>query len=244
MFFVKFLPVKIAVVYKQVAIIGIVVFVLIGGGIFKAKRAPLHNTENIYTQNIESEASIVARIQQADPKFNADQFKSFAKDLFIKLQNAWTERDWEKIRNFESNELFELHKAQLQGYIDNNQINVMERICVNWVKIVSYSQQGNNEVLEVDLNSRMGDYIIDATTKQVIRGNKTAEYVNVYRLKFTRTVGVKTEEGGQKVNITNCPNCGAPTKVMSSGRCEYCNSVITTKDYGWVLSGLERHRDL
>lgn len=228
-----------------VKVIVLIIFFTIGGGIFKSRRNRMNRYEpQPYNENIKSEADIVAEIQQKDPKFNPDQFKAFAKDVFIKLQNAWTERDWEKIRNFESNELFEQHKAQLQGYIDNNQINVMERICVNWVKIVSYSKQGNNEILEVDLNSRMGDYIIDATTRELVKGDKNSEYVNVYRLKFTRTAGVKTEEGGQKVNITNCPNCGAPTKIMTSGRCEYCNSVITTKDYGWVLSGLERHGNL
>ena len=37
-------------------------------------------------------------------------FKAFAKTTFIKLQNAWTARDWKIIRPFESNELFEQHK--------------------------------------------------------------------------------------------------------------------------------------
>ena len=43
---------------------------------------------------------------------------------------AWTACDWEVIRTFETKELFEQHKAQLQGYIDNHTVNVMDRICV------------------------------------------------------------------------------------------------------------------
>ena len=42
-----------------------------------------------------------------------------------------------------------------------------------------------------------------------------------------------------ELNEMNCPNCGAPTNITSSGKCSYCGSVITTKDYGWVLAGLE-----
>ena len=38
------------------------------------------------------------------------------------------------------------------------------------------------------------------------------------------------------LQITNCPNCGAPTQVTSSGECEYCHSVITNGDFGWVLN--------
>mgnify|MGYP004458475247 FL=1 len=55
-----------------------------------------------------------------------------------------------------------------------------------------------------------------------------------------RKTGVKTKPGENTVNTTNCPNCGAPTKITSSGECEYCGSVITTGEYDWVLTGLER----
>ena len=195
---------------------------------------------SIYDNGPDRSSAILEEIHKHDPNFNADKFKSYAKDVFIKLQNAWTERDWEKIRAFESNELFEQHKAQLDGYIKNNQINVMERICVNWVRMISYEKTGGKEILSVTINSRMGDYIIDATTKEVVRGNKFNEYTNTYVMQFVRTEGVLTPESGDQVNTTNCPNCGAPTKVMTSGRCEFCNSVITTTKHGWVLNSLER----
>ena len=68
----------------------------------------------------------------------------------------------------------------------------------------------------------MGDYIIDATTKELIRGNKYNEYTNTYVMQFIRTEGQITPANGDKVNTTNCPNCGAPTKIMTSGRCRRC----------------------
>ena len=162
------------------------------------------------------------------------------KSLFVKLQQAWTDRDWSVIRVFETNELFEQHKNQLQGYIDNNQINVMDRICVNFANLYSFEQNGDKDILTVRLNSRMADYIIDATTKQVLRGDKTTERVNTYILTFIRKKGLQTKEGSEKIVTTNCPNCGAPTQITSAGKCEYCGSVITTGEYRWVLSNLER----
>ena len=228
-----------------VKIIILVIIIIIGKVGFNMKKSrdnfPMSSSNDDLSNAKEiTEETIITRIQENDKNFNADEFKAFAKDVFIKLQNAWTDRDWEKIRTFETNELFEQHKAQLDGYIRNNQINVMERICVNWVKLKAFAQSGEKEILTVDLNSRMGDYIIDATTKKVLQGNKTEEYTNTYQLKFIRTKGEKTPEGGQKVNITNCPNCGAPTKIMTSGRCDYCGSVITTSKHGWALGNLER----
>ena len=38
--------------------------------------------------------------------------------------------------------------------------------------------------------------------------------------------------------MNNCPNCGAPTEITSSGKCEYCKSIITTGDHDWVLSDI------
>ena len=59
-----------------------------------------------------------------------------------------------------------------------------------------------------------------------------------------RKAGVKTKEGTADTNTTNCPNCGAPTKITSSGKCEYCGSIITTGEHDWVLSGLEGTRGM
>ena len=186
------------------------------------------------------ERQIENKIQQTDPNFNKEEFVAWSKNLFIKLQQAWTNRDWETIRTFETESLFEQHKNQLQGYIDNNQINVMDRICVNYANLYNYRVEGDKEILVVRLNSRMEDYIIDATTKQVLKGEKGLDKVNTYLLTFIRKQGVKTQAGTTEVNTTNCPNCGAPTKITSSGKCEYCGSVITTGEYNWVLSNLER----
>ena len=54
-----------------------------------------------------------------------------------------------------------------------------------------------------------------------------------------RRNGVKTKEAEDGVSCAYCPNCGAPMKVTSAGQCEYCGSVITTGEFGWVLSNLD-----
>ena len=86
----------------------------------------------------------------------------------------------------------------------------------------------------------MSDYIIDATTKEVIRGDKNKELTNTYLLTFVRNSSIKTEASDGEVKTTNCPNCGAPTQITSSGKCEYCGSVITTDEHDWALANLER----
>lgn len=179
------------------------------------------------------------QIKQIDPMFSAEDFLAWSKEVFIKLQNAWTKRDWSVIRPFETNELFEQHKSQLQEFIDNDKINVMERISVPYAELHEFRQEGDKEFLTITLKSIMVDYIIDAKTKEVLQGNKYEDRHMTYRMTFVRTAGVKTPKGTKELNTTNCPNCGAPTQITSAGKCEYCGSIITTDDHGWVLSNLE-----
>lgn len=179
------------------------------------------------------------KIKEIDPNFSEEKMLSFAKDLFVKLQNAWTARDWEPMRPFETESLFEQHKAQIQGYIDTNRINVMDRIAVNYAYLYNFRQEGDRDILEIALKSTMKDYIIDAKTEELLEGSKTQDRTTVYKLTFERKTGVLTPEGTAEVKTTNCPNCGAPTEITSAGKCTYCGSVITTGANTWVLSGLE-----
>ena len=193
------------------------------------------------TDVYKNQDEIVDKVKAIDPDFSSEVFKSWAGDLFVKLQHAWTERDWSVIRCFESNELFEQHNAQLEKYKENKQINVLEKVSVNWVKFLNFEQSGDKDVLTVVLNSNMIDYIVSEGDRRLIKGDRNIVNVNSYKMVFIRKTGVKTKAGQSTVNTTNCPNCGAPTKITSSGKCEYCGSIVTTGEYDWVLSSLSRY---
>lgn len=160
-------------------------------------------------------------IKKIDPNFSEEKMLAWAKDLYVKLQNAWTERDWEPMRPFETESLFEQHKSQLQGYIDTNRINIVDRIAVNYATLYKFRQEGDRDILEIALKATKKDYIIDATTKEVLEGNKEQDRISVYKMTFERKTGVLTPEGTGKVKTTNCPNCGAPTEITSAGKCPY-----------------------
>ena len=88
----------------------------------------------------------------------------------------------------------------------------------------------------------MIDYIKDETTGKVVMGDTTKRRTKTYVMTFARKKGVKTAESTGEVKTTNCPNCGAPTKITSSGKCEYCGAVIKTGEHDWALSNLEPYR--
>ncbi len=187
---------------------------------------------------IDNSAMVAAQIQAIDPAFSSDKFVGFAREVFMKIQEAWTARDWKPIRPFESEALFNQHKQQLDEYIRLGKINVVEKIGIKHCSLQAFRQDGDKEVLTVWLNAVMRDYVIDANTKKVLESDPNRDWYMHYEMTFCRKAGVKTDPGKKGNSITNCPNCGAPTEVTSSGQCSYCGSVITNGEHDWVLTDI------
>lgn len=179
------------------------------------------------------------QIAMIDPAFSEEAFLGWTREVFMKIQQAWSTRDWKVIRPFESNELFSQHSAQLQEYINNNKINVIEKVSIKSCSLSSFKQDGDKEVVTVYLQAVMRDYVIDATTRNVLESDPNTDWNMKYIMTFIRKAGVKTSVGTSNKSTTNCPNCGAPTQITSAGQCEYCDSVITTGDHDWVLSDIK-----
>ena len=181
---------------------------------------------------------VAAQIQAIDPAFSSEKFVGFAREVFMKIQEAWTARDWKPIRPFESETLFNQHKQQLDEYIRLGKINVVEKIGIKHCSLHEFRQDGDKEVLVVWLNAVMRDYVIDDTTKKVLESDPNRDWFMKYEMVFCRKAGLQTNPGKKGTSITNCPNCGAPTEVTSSGQCAYCGSVITNGEHDWVLTDI------
>lgn len=187
------------------------------------------------------EKSVLEQIKSYDVLFNEKDFSEWVKELFIKLQYAWSDRDLSVMKFYETKELYEQHLTLLQRNKKNNQINKIEKVGVDSVEILSFNQVENKDVLEVVVHSKMIDYIIDENTKRIIKGDKEGFIFNDYKLTFVRKTGILTKSTGRNLNVINCPNCGAPVEMASLGKCSYCGSIISTQEHDWVLSNLERY---
>lgn len=183
-------------------------------------------------------AAVAAEIQTIDPNFSSDKFIGFAREVFMKIQEAWTTKDWKPIRPFESETLFSQHKQQLDEYIRMGKTNVVEKIGIKHCSLHEFRQDGDKEVLTVWLNAVMRDYVIDDATKKVLESDPNRDWFMKYEMVFNRKAGLKTELAKKGNVITNCPNCGAPTEITSSGQCSYCGSVVTNGEHDWVLTDI------
>ena len=222
----------------------VVVIIIIAYRIMKKKSNSTDAINQRVNQQAENEftfdntAMVAEQIRAIDPDFSSDKFIGFAREVFMKIQEAWTTKDWKPIRPFESETLFNQHKQQLDEYIRLGKTNVMEKIAIKHCSLHSFQQDGDKEVLTVYLNAMMRDYVIDDETKKVLESDPNRDWFMKYEMVFNRKAGVKTDPGKKGNTITNCPKCGAPTEITSSGQCAYCGSVITNGEHDWVLTDI------
>lgn len=226
-----------------VLIVIIIVFLrLKKTGKLKQIQSNLSNVQNSVSSSfqtgVDNTETVSSQVRTIDPNFSSDAFLGWAREVFLKIQQAWTDRDWKVIRPFESNELFATHNAQLNEYIKNHKINVIEKINISSATLTEFRQDGDKEVLVVELHAIMRDYVIDDKTRKVLESDPNRDWHMKYLMTFNRKAGVKTKVGTSNKSTTNCPNCGAPTEITSAGQCEYCDSVITTGEHDWVLSDI------
>lgn len=230
--------------------LGLIVLVLIIVLILlrKRKAKKLGSDSSYINQQVQQQANnditmdfteaVAAQVRMTDPDFSAEKFLGWSREVFMKIQEAWTTRDWKVIRPFESETLFNTHKQQLDEYIRLGKINVVEKVGIKHCSLKSFTVDGDKEVMVVALNAILRDYVIDANTRNVLESDPNRDWFMKYELTFNRKAGVKTHPGLSNMSTTNCPNCGAPTEITSSGQCPYCGSVITNGEHDWVLSNL------
>ena len=194
-------------------------------------------SQQAYSDNTQDNSAIVAeQIRAIDPAFSSDKFIGFAREVFMKINEAWTTKDWKPIRPFESETLFNQHKQQLDEYIRLGKTNVIEKIAIKHCSLHAFQDDGDKEVLTVWINATLRDYVIEDETKKVLERDPNRDWYMRYEMIFNRKSGLKTDPGKKGNTITNCPNCGAPTEITSSGQCAYCGSVITNGEHDWVLT--------
>ncbi len=182
-------------------------------------------------------------IKQNDPNFSSFDFVTFAKEVYIDVQTAWCNRDLTPVRPVMHENLYNTTARQVQSKIDQGVVYHYESIAINTAYLTSYAKDSQFEYLTCYLNARMIDYQVDEKTGNIIRGDKSTRWDMRYKMKFVRSVGAVTKTETGAMNGHNCPNCGAPLEITSTGICEYCGSVVTTGQYSWVLTDFTTVRD-
>lgn len=179
----------------------------------------------------------IQTLRNLDPGFSESMFIEDVSNMYVKLQQAWTAKDWEPMRMLMTEALYSQFERQLEPYITNRQTNHVDRIAVLSANITGFYQDEANDIITVGLSTRIVDYVSDDATGNIIRGSNTQELFMTYEWTLIRSKGVITHiDGGETRTI--CKACGAPMLLKQSNRCEYCGTLMKSGEYDWVISNI------
>ena len=193
------------------------------------------NVAEAFTDAQNNESAVIAQIKKHDPLFSEQAFEGWVKEVFLTVNEAWTERDIDRIRPLETTALFSEHSRLLKKYLVDQQINKIDRLGILGVHTAKFTIDADFEYLQVMLKAQMIDYVIHEDTNEVIAGDKSKVIQMIYTIDFARAAGTPSTEDPSNIRTTDCPSCGAPIQISAGGRCEYCRSVLETNKHGWVM---------
>jgi len=174
-------------------------------------------------------------LEARHPDFSLTEFEGKVREIFMAINQAWNDRDWARARPYETDALFRTHRYWIDDYLRKGQINRLDQIQLTRVVLSNIVLDAFYESITVRLFASMTDCTIDANTGQVLFGDAKRPRAFTEYWTFIRRVGHKSAKS------SGCPSCGAPLdRVNQAGVCEYCDSLITKGDFGWVLSNIEQ----
>lgn len=185
----------------------------------------------------------IQSLKDADVNFSQDAMKEKIANLYVQMQNAWQDKEFDRMRPHMTDALFSQFARQLDQMVRENCTNYVERIAVLSVELVGWTQDEINDSLVAVLNTRIVDYTVNDKTGQLVSGSKTAEKFMCYEWTLIRSKGMTTAapagEGSEGTVSIHCPSCGAPVEINQSAKCPYCDSLISAKDYDWSISAIK-----
>lgn len=177
-------------------------------------------------------------LRKSDPNFSEAAILSWAENLYTTMQIAWSNQDYEEVRPFLGNALFEEHAKSLAAKIGRDEKNERSEIAVLQKKLESFRSDGHNEYLNIWLRIKQVDKLVKRSDPSVVLQAPKTFYMD-FRWQLARTAGAVTEAATDGVKTGVCPNCGANINMNQSGKCPYCDSVITTEEHNWVLNKID-----
>mgnify|MGYP000915064434 FL=1 len=210
----------------------IVIYVLIKSGKKSNRRVIVNNATPL------TDLKPMSDYLRLDPNFDEVQFREKLANWYVQLQNAWQKKDISSLRPYLTDDFYAQMEMQLQSHIEAHRTNIIDRIAVLSVQLKGYKQENGEDKIIAYLNTRIIDYTIDDNTGHVLYGNKNVEKFMTYEWLLTRTSGQLTGEQEAMQSVV-CPHCGATLNINKTAKCDYCGSIITVEEHGFVISSIK-----
>ncbi len=205
---------------------------------------PLYDeNQKIYTQDKIADNVDLARIIKIDKYFNKTQFLLLVNEYFTKVKHAYSISDLTELSAFESDKLIKKQAKEINNHLKNNEVLKIETLGILFSELYNFYEFEHNYYLVVIVSCRLVEYYSSKDDTEKINTNEQNLLPHNYLLTFKRNADIDYDNETQYKNImrtSNCPNCGAPTSVITTGTCNSCGKVINLTLSNWILENIEK----
>lgn len=173
-----------------------------------------------------------------DPSFDANAMQEKISNLYVQMQNCWTDKNIESLRPYFTDAFFTQMERQLNGLKSRGLTNHVDSIAVLGVNLRGFYKQGGDEHLIVELRTRIVDYTVQDSDKKLVSGDRNREKFMTYEWDMCRAEGSVTTKAGAMQSVS-CPGCGAPLSINTTAKCPYCGRVVTLDEHDWALCAIK-----
>lgn len=173
--------------------------------------------------------SVVGPLLKKDfPDLNINEIKAMAENAIYKVFESIENKKIEKL-DFSSDRV----TAYIESYIQDNKDNVVKYDSIKMHKTVLNKYNNDSGVATIHLQTAF-EYLFEINDK----GLKKVQ--DRLQTEFIYIIDEKKINDSIKTLGINCPNCGAPIRTKSIGKCEYCGSgIIEEVKHAWILNNIK-----
>lgn len=180
----------------------------------------------------------LSAIKAKDARFNKDTFLGEVQKTFYLVEEAWTQQRPEMSRQVMSDNLWQQHRVQMEGYAGAGKRNVLDGLCVLSITVLAVHTDSDLDTITTRILASSADYDVDTRSSKLLRGSRNpAQWQEDWT--FQRSASAHTPEAGGTLT-DKCPNCGAPLDLDLTGVCKYCKAPVSSGTYDWVLARIAR----
>ena len=208
-----------------IIVIMILLFIVLTIQDIKKKKQKREDLNSIHSIEIDEIRKII-------PRFNLEKFRMEAYEIYKRIQIAWMNFDEEELRKYVTDEVYNMYVSQLKTLKIKDEQNVMKNFDLCNFSILDVKKEGKIISVKTNMQILCLDYFINTKNNETLRGYDNKRVFYNYEITFIKTNKYKEQN-------KYCPNCGAKITNNASNKCEYCDSIIVSNKYNWVMSNKE-----
>ena len=162
---------------------------------------------------------LLKKVSRIDPMWEKSHLKKRVEKTFFRVQEAWMERDQDKIRDCVSERLYRKHKLQTDIMMKNHEKNILSSIDLIEFFIVELLdfKDDNKDSFWVYIKGSMIDYTINEKTNNVIKGKKDEVETFTELWKFARSGSEWVlDEIDQKVQLKDLDRFSSMSEISKT----------------------------